>query len=90
MFPPLPGAIQREWCPAPAFLTLIFYLDRFISYNLIFPAACWRVLHNSNKVQVALPGGVTYLANIFGGTVWSQFGQLDRDDNVYLQARYEF
>lgn len=29
--------------------------------------------------------------NIFGGgKVWSQFGQLDRDDNVYLQTRYEF
>ncbi len=30
-------------------------------------------------------------ANIFGGgEKWSQFGQLDRNDNVYLQVRYEF
>lgn len=30
-------------------------------------------------------------ANIFGGGKdWSQFGQLDRNDNIYLQVRYEF
>lgn len=29
--------------------------------------------------------------NIFGGgEKWSQFGQLDKNDNVYLQVRYEF
>ena len=29
--------------------------------------------------------------NIFGGGErWSQFGQLDKNDNVYLQMRYEF
>jgi len=25
-----------------------------------------------------------------GGETWSQFGQLDKNDNVYLQVRYEF
>ncbi len=30
-------------------------------------------------------------ANIFGGgEVWNQFGQLDKNDNFYLQLRYEF
>ncbi len=29
-------------------------------------------------------------ANVFGGKPWGQFGQLARDDNVYLQVRYEF
>ncbi|MBI4741388.1 MAG: hypothetical protein HY777_07555 [Betaproteobacteria bacterium] len=29
-------------------------------------------------------------ANVFGGQPWGQFGQLSRDDNVYLQLRYEF
>jgi hypothetical protein len=30
-------------------------------------------------------------ANVFGGgKEWSQFGQLDKNDNMYLQARYEF
>ena len=29
-------------------------------------------------------------ANFFGGKAWGQFGQFSRDDNVYLQARYEF
>jgi len=29
-------------------------------------------------------------ANFFGGKPWGQFGQLARDDNVYLQVRYEF
>lgn len=30
-------------------------------------------------------------ANIFGGNKpWTQFGQLGKDDNVYLQVRYEF
>lgn len=29
-------------------------------------------------------------ANLFGGKPWGQFGQLARDDNVYLQMRYEF
>jgi hypothetical protein len=30
-------------------------------------------------------------ANIFGnGERWSQFGQLDKNDNIYLQLRYEF
>lgn len=29
-------------------------------------------------------------ANAFGGKPWGQFGQLARDDNVYLQVRYEF
>jgi len=30
-------------------------------------------------------------ANIFGSDkAWSQFGQLDKNDNVYLQVRYEF
>jgi hypothetical protein len=30
-------------------------------------------------------------ANIFGGgKPWTQFGQLAKDDNVYLQVRYEF
>lgn len=30
-------------------------------------------------------------ANVFGGSKpWGQFGQLSRDDNVYLQLRYEF
>jgi hypothetical protein len=29
--------------------------------------------------------------NIFGGDRnWSQFGQLDKNDNVCLQLRYEF
>ena len=29
--------------------------------------------------------------NVFGGgKPWSQFGQLDRDDNAYVQVRYEF
>lgn len=29
--------------------------------------------------------------NIFGGgKKWSQFGQLDKNDNIYLQLRYEF
>jgi len=30
-------------------------------------------------------------ANIFGGgETWSQFGQFDKNDNIYLQVRYEF
>ncbi|MBI5049413.1 MAG: hypothetical protein HZC11_00685 [Nitrospirae bacterium] len=30
-------------------------------------------------------------ANVFGsGEDWSQFGQLDKNDNIYLQLRYEF
>ncbi|MDO8790010.1 MAG: hypothetical protein Q7J42_18200 [Sulfuritalea sp.] len=29
-------------------------------------------------------------ANYYGGKPWGQFGQLERDDNVYLQVRYEF
>lgn len=30
-------------------------------------------------------------ANIFGGgETWNQFGQLDNNDNIYLQMRYEF
>lgn len=30
-------------------------------------------------------------ADIFGGgEVWNQFGQLDKNDNIYLQMRYEF
>lgn len=29
-------------------------------------------------------------ANLFGGKPWGQIGQLARDDNLYLQARYEF
>jgi len=29
-------------------------------------------------------------ANFFGGKPWGQFGQLARDDNVYLHIRYEF
>ncbi|MFZ2301040.1 MAG: hypothetical protein WAW10_04100 [Gallionella sp.] len=29
-------------------------------------------------------------ANFFGGKPWGSFGQLSRDDNVYLQVRYEF
>ena len=29
-------------------------------------------------------------ANLFGGKPWGQFGQLSRDDNLYLQVRYEF
>ena len=29
-------------------------------------------------------------ANFFGGKRWGQFGQLSRDDNLYLQIRYEF
>lgn len=29
-------------------------------------------------------------ANVFGGKPWGQFGQLSRDDNVYLQVRYNF
>ncbi|MDP2812032.1 MAG: hypothetical protein Q8O34_17970, partial [Rhodocyclaceae bacterium] len=29
-------------------------------------------------------------ANLYGGKPWGQFGQLERDDNVYLQMRYEF
>jgi hypothetical protein len=29
-------------------------------------------------------------ANLLGGKQWGQFGQLSRDDNVYLQVRYEF
>jgi hypothetical protein len=30
-------------------------------------------------------------ANIFGGgEKWSQFGQLEKNDNIYLQIRYEF
>ena len=29
-------------------------------------------------------------ANVFGGKRWGQFGQLSRDDNVYVQLRYAF
>lgn len=29
-------------------------------------------------------------ANHYGGKPWGPFGQLARDDNVYLQMRYEF
>lgn len=29
-------------------------------------------------------------ANLYGGKPWGQFGQLARDDNLYLQLRYEF
>ena len=29
-------------------------------------------------------------ANFFGGKSWGQFGQLSRDDNIYLQVRYQF
>lgn len=29
-------------------------------------------------------------ANLYGGKPGGQFGQLERDDNVYLQVRYEF
>ena len=30
-------------------------------------------------------------ANVFGGgKAWSQFGQFDKDDNLYVQVRYEF
>lgn len=29
-------------------------------------------------------------ANLYGGKPWGQFGQFDRDENVYLQMRYEF
>jgi len=29
-------------------------------------------------------------ANIFGGKPWGQFGQLSRNDNLYVQLRYEF
>lgn len=30
-------------------------------------------------------------ANVFGGgETWNQFGQLDNNDNIYLQLRYEF
>lgn len=29
-------------------------------------------------------------ANLYGGKPFGQFGQLERDDNVYLQMRYEF
>ena len=29
-------------------------------------------------------------ANLFGGKPWGQFGQLSRNDNVYLQVRREF
>ena len=29
-------------------------------------------------------------ANFFGGKPWGQFGQLSRDDHLYLQVRYEF
>ncbi|MDP1900566.1 MAG: hypothetical protein Q8K96_08950 [Rubrivivax sp.] len=28
--------------------------------------------------------------NLFGGEPWGQFGQLERDDNLYLQLRHEF
>ena len=29
-------------------------------------------------------------ANLYGGKPWGQFGQLARDDNLYLQIRHEF
>ncbi|MFA6312919.1 MAG: hypothetical protein WCV99_07595 [Sterolibacterium sp.] len=29
-------------------------------------------------------------ANLYGGKLWGQFGQLAHDDNLYLQMRYEF
>jgi hypothetical protein len=30
-------------------------------------------------------------ANIFGGNKnWTRFGMMDRNDNIYLQMRYEF
>jgi hypothetical protein len=39
----------------------------------------------SDHVWAAL-GGMVYGS----GKAWSQFGQLDKNDNVYLQVRYEF
>lgn len=39
----------------------------------------------SDNIWAALGG------NIFGGgEKWSQFGQLDKNDNIYMQIRYEF
>lgn len=39
----------------------------------------------SDHIWAAL-GGMVF----GGGRAWSQFGQFDKDDNVYLQVRYEF
>ena len=43
----------------------------------------------TDKVWGAV-GANLFGANLFGGKPWGQFGQLSRDDNVYLQVRYEF
>ena len=46
------------------------------------PEAAWRV---TDELTAAVG------ANIFGGTSnATQFGQLDKNDNLYLTMRYEF
>ena len=49
------------------------------------------LLNPEAKVNLTDQVWVALGANLFGGgEPWSQFGQLDRNDAMYLQSRYEF
>jgi hypothetical protein len=59
-------------------------------YRVLPPAGDYllnpEVKYNFSDHIWAAIGGM-----VFGnGEKWSQFGQFDKNDNVYLQVRYEF
>jgi hypothetical protein len=49
------------------------------------------MLNPEVKYNISDPIWLALGANVFGGKrPWTQFGQLAKDDNVYVQMRYEF
>lgn len=64
---------------------------RFSFFSFFSPADSDYMLNPEMKYSFSDSVWAALGANIFGGgKEWSQFGQLDEDDNIYVQARYEF
>lgn len=85
--------VDKRWNHTGGFRATQFYLHQTLRFSLY-------ASYNTSNGDYFLNPELRYSftdrvwaalgANAFGGKPWGQFGQLARDDNVYLQLRYEF
>ena len=85
--------VERRWNPTVGLRATQFYRHQTLRLSLY---ASYDTSNDDRFINPELRYSFTDRvwgavgANIFGGKPWGQFGQLTRDDNLYIQMRYEF
>lgn len=91
----LPGGfpVEKRWSSTVTARATQFFLHQTLRFSLY---ASYNASNGDYFVNPELRYSFTdrvwgaFGANAFGGKPWGQFGQLSRDDNVYVQLRYAF